>query len=223
MSQKIVVNEKEITIYPAVEKDQPLILLNNFSGDGKSIRDELDKLNAPDMNFVSIGNLNWDHEMSPWYCPALSADDTPCTGGADEFLPILTEKILPAVLENLQGTPKFIGLAGYSLAGLFAIYATYHTEIFERVASMSGSLWFPDFVEYVEQHEMKRVPKKFYISLGDREAKTRNKILQTVQENTEKIVAYYQSQSIPVEFELNPGNHYKNPALRTAKGIIAIF
>ena len=88
---------------------------------------------------------------------------------------------------------------------------------------MSGSLWFPDFVEYVEQHEMKRVPKKFYISLGDREAKTRNKILQTVQENTEKIVAYYQSQSIPVEFELNPGNHYKNPALRTAKGIIAIF
>ena len=126
-------------------------------------------------------------------------------------------------MKNLQGKPRFIGLAGYSLAGLFAIYATYHTEIFERVASMSGSLWFPDFVEYVEHHEMKRVPEKFYISLGDKESKTRNKILQTVQDNTEKIVEYYRKQVLSVEFELNPGNHFKNPDLRTAKGIIAIF
>ncbi len=70
MSQKIVVNEKEITIYPAVEKDQPLILLNNFSGDGKSIRDELDKLNAPDMNFVSIGNLNQHYRQMIRLAPA---------------------------------------------------------------------------------------------------------------------------------------------------------
>lgn len=37
----------------------------------------------------------------------------------------------------------FIGIAGYSLAGLFALYALYKTDVFTRVASMSGSLWFP--------------------------------------------------------------------------------
>lgn len=56
---------------------------------------------------------------------------------------------------------------------------------------MSGSLWYPEFRDYVQSHEMKRKPEKLYISLGDKEAKTRNPYMKTVRENTEAIVKYY--------------------------------
>ena len=49
----------------------------------------------------------------------------------------------PWATERIHGKASFIGIAGYSLAGLFALYALYKTDAFTRVASMSGSLWFP--------------------------------------------------------------------------------
>ena len=88
---------------------------------------------------------------------------------------------------------------------------------------MSGSLWFPDFKEYVFSHEMKRKPEKLYLSLGDKEAKTRNQYLKAVQENTESIAQHLRETGIDVTFEMNPGNHFKDAALRSAKGILAIL
>ena len=123
----------------------------------------------------------------------------------------------------MNGTPSYISIAGYSLAGLFALYALYQTDVFERAASMSGSLWFPDFKEYVFSHEMKRKPDKLYLSLGDKEAKTRNRYLKAVQENTENIAAHFREEEIDVTLEMNPGNHFKDAALRSAKGILAII
>ena len=65
---------------------------------------------------------------------------------------------------------------------------------------MSGSLWFPGFKEYVFSHEPKRWADCIYFSLGDREAKTRNPVLKTVQENTEAIHAHFLAQGIDTAF-----------------------
>ncbi len=97
------------------------------------------------------------------------------------------------------------------------------TDVFDRAASMSGSLWFPDFKDYVLTHEMLRKPDKLYLSLGDKEAKARQPLLKTVQENTESIAEHYRTLGIDVTFEMNEGNHFKEPALRSAKGIAAIL
>ena len=70
---------------------------------------------------------------------------------------------------------------------------------------------------------MKHKPDKLYLSLGDREAKSRNKVLMTVQDNTEALDTYYKDLGIDVTWELNPGNHFKDAALRSAKGIMAII
>ncbi len=214
---------KDMTLYLSDKDDSPLILLNNFSGDGKSVVDALDNLGAKVYNLLSIGNLNWDHDMTPWYCPPLSPDDTPSTGGADEYLRVLLTEILPEAKELIKGQPSHTSIAGYSLAGLFAIYAMYKCEAFDRLASMSGSLWFPDFREYCLKNEIKRVPDKLYLSLGDREARTRHELLKTVQDNTEALVDHFKKLAINVMWEMNPGNHFKNPALRSAKGIMAII
>ena len=221
--EKFTVEGREATLYRADGWDMPLVVLNNFSGDGKSVLDELKKLEVCDFNLLSIGNLKWDHDMSPWYCPPISPQDTPCTGGADEYLKLLISEIIPVALEKVNGKPAHISIAGYSLAGLFALYAMYQCDVFDKVASISGSLWFPDFKEYCMDHEMKRMPDKVYLSLGDKEAKTGNGFLKTVQENTEAIVAHYRELGMDVTWELNPGNHFKAAAHRSAKGILAIL
>ena len=121
--------------------------------------------------------------------------------------------------KELPGPPAWRGIAGYSLAGLFALYAICQTDVFSRVGCMSGSLWFPGFKEYVFSHEPKRWADCIYFSLGDREAKTRNPGLKTVQEKTEEIQTFYQNKGIDTVFRLNPGNHFVQGIERTIAGI----
>ena len=138
---------KKATLYGSEQPAAPLMILNNYSGDGESVVSAMQEIDTPDCSLLVVGDLNWDHDMTPWYCPPLSKNDTPCTGGADEYLDLLLTEILPKAEERIGGTPSFIGIAGYSLAGLFALYAAYRCDAFDRFASMSGSLWFPDFKE----------------------------------------------------------------------------
>ena len=53
-----------------------------------------------DFNLLCVGNLDWDHDMAPWYCPPLSPKDAPCTGGADEYLKLLLDDIIPECLKE---------------------------------------------------------------------------------------------------------------------------
>ena len=214
---------KKGTVYSSEQPSAPLIILNNYSGDGESVVRAMQDINTPDCSLLVVGDLQWDHDMTPWYCPPLSKNDTPCTGGADEYLDLLLTEILPKAEKVINGTPSFIGIAGYSLAGLFALYSAYQCDAFERVASVSGSLCFPDFKEYALTQEMQKCPSKLYLSLGDREANTKNRMLMTVQRNTEELVDHYKNLGLEVTWELNPGNHFKDAALRSAKGIKAIL
>ena len=50
-----------------------------------------------------------------------------------------------------------------------------------------------------------------------------NAVLKTVQENTEAIIQHYQELGVDVRWELNPGNHFRDVAMRSAKGIKAIL
>ena len=221
--KKYTAEEREATLYMADSKDRPLVILNNYSGDGSSVMKALKEMGCPDFNLLCIGNLKWNHDMTPWYCPPLSPEDTPCTGGADDYLQLLVSEILPEAKKLVKGIPSHISLAGYSLGGLFALYACYNCDAFERMASMSGSLWFPDFRDYVFNHSMKRIPDKIYLSLGDTEARTKNPTLKMVQNNTEEIFGHYRNLGLDVVWEMNPGNHFKDAALRSAKGIMAIL
>ncbi len=221
--RRFTVDGREVTLYPANSSARPLIILNTYTGDGSSVAEELLSQDAPEHNLLVIGGLDWNHDMCPWECPALSKNDAPCTGGADEYLDLLLTMILPEAKQMLSGEPTFTAITGYSLAGLFAMYALYRTDAFDRAASMSGSFWFPGFMEFVFEHEMLVKPDRLYLSLGDKEARTRHPLLKTVQLNTEAIAEHYRLQGIDVTLEMNDGNHFKEPALRSAKGIKAIL
>lgn len=210
---------KEIEIYPGAMPGCPIVYLNTFQKEGDSVYQTLCGSRAPDFTLVAVSGLEWDHDMAPWDIPPIFKNDTPCTGGADDYLELLTEEIMPEAERLVEGGVSWRGLAGYSLAGLFALYAAYQTDLFSRIASMSGSLWFPDFQEYVLSHEMKTVPERLYLSLGDQECRTQNPYLKTVQERTETIHTFYRQKGIETIYQLNPGNHFQDGIKRTASGI----
>lgn len=213
------VSGREIAVYPSFTAGNPIIYLNTSEGEGERVYQMLRDAECPDFTFVTIGGLSWHHDMTPWEMPPVSEGALPCTGGADEYLWLLTEKILPKAEEMVQGAVPWRGLAGYSLAGLFAIYAACQTTFFSRVASMSGSLWFPGFQEYVSTHKMASDITHVYLSLGDRECRTGNPYMKTVQECTGEIATLCVQKGIDTIFQMNPGNHFKNTVRRTAAGI----
>ncbi len=221
--EEFTIQDKKITLYECGDKEAPVVYLNTVMGEGNSVWNACSKAGCPPFNLAAVSGLNWDHDMSPWAIPPISPRDNPCTGGADDYLKLLTEEIIPAAENGTGIRPAVRALAGYSLAGLFAVYAVCNTDVFTRVASASGSLWFPGFYEYVRSHEIKANVSRMYFSLGDKEARTKNKFLAPVRENTEKTAEYMKGRGINAVFELNPGNHYKQPDLRMAKGIAWIL
>lgn len=213
------IGQKHISVYPCDEPDRPVIYLNTFAGEGKQVLRLLRDDGCPPFTLVSVSSLDWNHDMSPWEIPPVFKNADPCTGGADDYLRILIERIVPEAEKEIKGTVSWRGIAGYSLAGLFALYSLYQTDIFSRAASMSGSLWYPGITEYISSHTMKKTSDYLYFSLGSKEARTRNPYMKTVQENTEMIEKYYRENGISTAFQLNPGNHYKDAEKRTAAGI----
>ena len=220
---RFVAEGRDVTVWPGAKEDGPVVYLNTFGDEGERVYRELGTGLAPEFTLVAVSGLAWDHDMAPWDIPLIFEGDTACTGGADDYLGLLVEEIMPRAEREVPGKVLWRGIAGYSLAGLFAVYSLYRTDIFSRAASMSGSFWFPDFREYVFSHEMKREPECIYFSLGDRECRTGNPYLRTVQECTEEIEAFYRGKGIDTVFRSNPGGHTKNAVGRTAAGIAWIL
>ena len=210
---------KTISIFPSLEATAPSVYLNTFSDEGQKVYEAAQAAGCPPFTLVSISNLDWNRDMAPWDSPPAFKHAEPCTGGADDYLRLLTEEIIPTAEREISRVPRWRGIAGYSLGGLFALYAIYRTDLFSRVGSMSGSLWFPGVKEYIFSHEPKRWPDCMYFSLGDKESKIRNPVLRSVRQNTEEIQAFYQSKGSDTVFELNSGNHYDHAAERTSAGL----
>lgn len=217
--QALEIGSKNISIFLSTKPRTPIIYLNTFSDEGRKVYEAAQATGCPPFTLVAISDLDWNHDMVSWDSPPAFKNAEPCTGGADDYLRLLTREIIPTAEKELPGVPSWRGIAGYSLAGLFALYAIYRTDLFSRIGSMSGSLWFPGMKDYIFSHESKRWPDCVYFSLGDKESKTRNPVLRSVRQNTEEIQAFYQDKGIDTVFQLNPGNHYDHAAERTAAGI----
>ncbi|MCC8075081.1 MAG: alpha/beta hydrolase [Clostridiales bacterium] len=212
------VNGKKIQVYCASQA-APLVIYHAVMGEGKALWQACQKLDCPAFSLAVINGVSWDDDMTPWPIPPISKGDTPCSGRADAWLAQLTDELLPQITAALPFPPTYCALAGYSLAGLFAVYAGYKTDCFSRLVSASGSMWYPDFVPFVRQHSISEQVKVIYFSLGDQESHTKNQYLAPVEENTRFLAQYFSEQGLQTTFQLNKGNHYRNSTGRMAAGI----
>ena len=174
-----------------------------------------------DAALVFAADVDWNRELSPWPAPRAFRGGEDFAGGADVFLRLLTEQLAPAAEAALGAKEPLRVLAGYSLAGLFALYAMFRTDRFARFAAMSSSLWYDGFAEYLAAHRPLRLPERVCLSLGDTEAKTANARLSTVELRTREAQTYFSALGCPTELIFHPGGHFADIPGRSAAGIRA--
>lgn len=155
---------------------------------------------------LAIKVESWNDDLSPWKAPAVFGKDDFGGGAGDTLAEVLS-------LCTDRSRTYYIG--GYSLAGLFALWASYQSDIFAGVAAASPSIWFPGFLDYMKEHEIRT--ERVYLSLGDREERTKNPVMATVGENIREAETLLHLRGIDCTLEWNQGNHFKDADRRTAK------
>lgn len=128
----------------------------------------------------------------------------------------MTDELIPYLRKQYGTLPIVLG--GYSLGGLFSLWAASHTDVLTAVAAMSPSLWIANWAEYSAAHPV--CTQYVYLSLGDREEFTRNRAVAQVGNNVRAEYAHLAEQlgTDRCTLEWNPGNHFADGAIRTAKG-----
>lgn len=165
--------------------------------------------------FAAVPVKNWNDELSPWKSPAVWGKES-FGGNAAGTLRFLTEQAIPtlkkqfALPENVR-----IILGGYSLAGLFALWASTQTDLFYGVAAASPSVWFPDWMEFEQQRPIQT--QHIYLSLGDKEEHTKNTVMAVVGDNIRTLHSRLIERGADCALEWNSGGHFKDADLRTAK------
>ena len=165
--------------------------------------------------FAAIPVENWNDALSPWKAPAVWGKQG-FGGKAGETLRFLTEQVIPTLEQQfpLPENVKII-LGGYSLAGLFALWTSTQTDLFYGVAAASPSVWFPGWMEFEQQHPIQA--QHIYLSLGDKEERTKNTIMAAVGDNIRTLHSRLTERGADCTLEWNSGGHFKDADLRTAK------
>ena len=160
------------------------------------IESEVQAINdfSVDYHLLAVKVEDWNEELSPWEADATLV----------EIIGLCTDK----------SRDYYIG--GYSLAGLFALWSAYQTDVFQGVAAVSPSIWFTGFLDYMKANTIKT--GNVYLSLGDKEAKTRNQLMSKVSDRIEEAYELLKNNQVNTVLEWNKGNHFAQPEVRMAKG-----
>lgn len=165
--------------------------------------------------FAAIPVESWNNALSPWEAPAVWGKQG-FGGNAGDTLRFLTEQVIPTLKRQfpLPENVKII-LGGYSLAGLFALWASTQTNLFYGIAAASPSVWFPGWMEFEQQHPIQA--QHIYLSLGDKEEHTKNTVMAAVGDNIRTLHSQLTEHGADCTLEWNSGGHFKDADLRTAK------
>lgn len=190
----------------------PVILWGMYFHRGNEIESLIDALqeiiNEKQVTIIAFEVDDWNREFSPW---ATNVLDESFSGEAQRTLDYIIKEIIS------QYSNRDIYIMGYSLAGLFALWALSKTDIFKGAASCSGSLWYPGFVTYIKkQTHVKN--KNIYISLGGKESKTKNRLMSGIGNCTDELVKFLKNDN-NIKYEMNPGGHFADASKRLAKAV----
>lgn len=225
-------DKHEVTLYS--EPDAEALFLQPVdSHDMEEMAKEIEYIeenSGKRFTLAAIKINKWNEELTPWQAPPVFGK-IPFGSGAPATLSFITEVLAPqiqnsncvcnvcsSVSQEKSLLPSRVFLGGYSLAGLFALWASCQTDVFDGIVAASPSVWFKDWLDYSRSHECKA--KNVYLSLGDRESHSKNKLMATVGEAIQEQKKILDSQGINNTLEWNPGNHFTDNGIRTAKGFV---
>ena len=170
---------------------------------------------------VAVPVADWELELMPWAEPVVS-NRLEVGSGAGDTLHYLIDLLLP----SLQASSPFssfklpVVLGGYSLGGLFSLWAACQTDRFAAVAAGSPSLWAGDWPQYAATHPMQA--RMVYLSLGDREERSRNQTMARVGDRIRnehsRLVQQLGEGNTTLLWE--QGGHFADPAARMARAFV---
>ena len=135
-------------IYNYGNPDAPFVLIQPANDHDISLLEnevnEIKKLTGKDFYFTAFKQENWNKDLSPWSAPAVFGNEDFGEGANDT---------MNDILKLCVDMNKTYFLGGYSLAGLFALWASFQTDVFTGVVAASPSVWFPGFIEYMKNHK----------------------------------------------------------------------
>ena len=175
------------------------------------------------VSIVVIDNVDWNNDLTPWPAEGVFKKAKPFGGEASSFLEKLTHQILPETERDLGVEDAERTLLGVSLSGLFAVWSAFNTDAFINIISISGSLWYDGFIEWMKGQTPSPQLKRVCMLLGEKEKNSKEKRMATVEERTLAAANILKAKSqADVWLELVEGTHF-SPILprieRAMKGI----
>ena len=170
---------------------------------------EIQRLIGDGFCLIAIKVGNWNTDLSPWKAPAVFGKEDFGAGAGGT---------LAEVLKYTADPTKAYYIGGYSLAALFAVWAAYHTDVFNGVAAASPSVWFPGFVDSF-MHDNKCRAKAVYLSLGGKEKNTRDPLMAQVEDCTRAAFDLLRPHT-KTTFVHEPGGHFRGTAQRLSNAIV---
>ena len=96
-----VIEDKHIAVFPCAAPNAPMIYLNTYSGEGQKVYETTQATGCLPFNLVAISNLAWNRDLAPGDSPAAFKNGESFTGGADDYLRLLVEEIIPRAEKEL--------------------------------------------------------------------------------------------------------------------------
>ena len=182
----------------------------------------IESLTNKSFTLVAFEIKDWQSELTPWTAPAVFGK-VPFGEGASATLSFIKDTLIPQLeqMELFDKNGMQCVFGGYSLAGFFALWSSYQTKLFGGIAAVSPSVWYPQWMEYAEKN--RPLATSVYLSLGDKEEKTKNPTMAQVGNCIRKQQELLAAQGINTILEWNPGNHFQHSDERTAKGFAWIM
>lgn len=176
-------------------------------------------------SIVSISGIDWDDDLTPWTARGAECGDADFKGNAAIFLHTLCNDVIPHVEAIIcpQGSAPTRSLIGISLSGLFAVWAWMQGNVFQNIASISGSFWYDDFPQWLAHLDIPAKSGRAYFSLGNKEGGPKgNPRFKNVAADTAEVISILKSHHIATTFEQTQGTHYAPIYPRLEKAFAAL-
>lgn len=172
-----------------------------------------------DTYMVVISGTDWNTDMTPWQAPNVKSKYPDFAGGAPQFMTRLADTM--AQMEQMFGLTQPIErtLIGTSLSGLFATWAWLTGDLFRDIVCLSGSFWYPGFVQWLQRLDIPHKKGRAYFSLGDQEKHSRNPLFASIDQRTGEVMPLLRKAGIRLFFETVPGAHHGGMVERIDKGL----
>lgn len=208
------------TLHHADTQSAPILYVIDAPEHPLPLEDALELMPNVYSHVVRIPMTNWYDALTPWPAPSNFHEEPDFGGQAASTLTNILKTIED--FESDSGlTPNSRAITGYSLGGLFALYTLINSKKFTACACLSGSVWYPGWLEWMRTNTPDLTHRFAFLSVGTKEKRAPIPFRLT-EKNLQLSAEILRQHDCEVEISLTPGGHMEHISERLSKGLQAL-